>query len=59
MQEQMQFIVCSRCGYRFNPQDTLRCPRCYKPVIRPGSCSGSCGKCISAGACERRKGKSA
>lgn len=36
---------CPQCGYRVEDPDTVRCPRCYKSLLKPACCQGNCSSC--------------
>ncbi|WP_165608271.1 hypothetical protein [Desulfoscipio geothermicus] len=55
MEKQAAYVTCSRCGYRFTPAADIRCPRCCKPAVTPGGCSGSCSKCLKDKTCHNMR----
>ncbi|MFA7468047.1 MAG: hypothetical protein WCY82_07260 [Desulfotomaculaceae bacterium] len=47
MANKTTLFKCCRCGYSFEPQNDLRCPRCFNPLLSIGACSGSCSSCTT------------
>lgn len=47
MNKESKLIKCHQCGYEFQITESLRCPRCYSPVLNCGGCKGSCGSCAA------------
>lgn len=44
----LDVLVCPTCGNKITELTSLRCPRCFSSLIKPGGCSGNCAKCGSS-----------
>ncbi len=39
-----EVIECPVCGNKISTPKSLRCPRCFASIIKPG-CGGNCSRC--------------
>ncbi|MCL6610950.1 MAG: hypothetical protein K6T66_05340 [Peptococcaceae bacterium] len=39
---------CTSCGCPVEDPGTMRCPRCYKPLLLPSCCQAGCAGCAGS-----------